>query len=138
MSCPSLNGFLYYVIFIDDYSRKCWIYFIKAKSETFYKFKEFKVLIENQSGKQIKMLRTNNGGEYESHSFEDLCKESGIKTQLTVPYNPQQNGIAERKNRTICEAAKAMMFDQDLPNFLWAEATRNAVYMFKTGVHMLS
>ena len=129
MSCPSLSGFLYHVIFIDDYSRKCWIYFFKAKSETFDKFKEFMAFIENQTSKQIKILRTDNGGEYESHSFEDLCKESGIKRQLTVPYNSQQNGIAKRKNRTICEAAKAMMFEQDLLNSLWAEATRTVVYI---------
>ena len=88
MSCPSLNGFLYYVIFIDDYSRKYWIYFLKNKSETFDKFKEFKAFIEHQSNKQIKILRTDNGGEYESHFFENFCKESRIKRQLKVPYNP--------------------------------------------------
>ena len=69
---PSLNGFLYYVIFIDDYSRKRWIYFLKAISETFDRFKEFKAFIKNQTGKQIKILRIDNEGEYESHSFEDL------------------------------------------------------------------
>jgi hypothetical protein len=79
MSSPSLSGFLYYVIFIDDFSRKCWIYFLKAKNETFEKFKEFKALIENQTGKQIRVLRTDNGGEFESHSFEDFCKETGSK-----------------------------------------------------------
>lgn len=62
MSCPSLSGFLYYVIFIDDFSRKCWIYFLKAKNETIDKFKEFKVSIENQTGKRIKILKTDNGG----------------------------------------------------------------------------
>jgi len=129
MSSLSLNGFLYYVIFIDDLSRKCWIYFLKLKSEAFIKFKEFKALIENQTGKRIQILRSDNGGEYESHEFESFCKEAGIKRQLTVPYNPQQNGVAERKNRTICEAAKAMMFDQDLPNSLWVEATGTAVYI---------
>ena len=124
-----LSGYLYFVIFIDDLSRKTWISFLKEKNETFSKFQEFKALVEKQRGKHIRVLRTNNGGEYESHQFEDYCKERGIKRQLTVPYNPQQNGIAETKNRTICEAAKAMLFDQDLPNSLWAEATRIAVYL---------
>jgi transposase InsO family protein len=111
MSSPSLSGCLYYVIFIDDYSRKCWIYFLKAKSDTFDKFKEYKAFIEKQIGKHIRTLRTDNGGEFESLQFEDFCKEAGIKRQLTMPYNPQQNGVVERKNKTICEAAKAMMFD---------------------------
>jgi hypothetical protein len=79
MSTPSLNGHVYYVIFIDDFSRKSWIYFMKTKNETFTKFYEFKALIENQTGKHIRILRLDNGGEYESHKFEDFCKEAGIK-----------------------------------------------------------
>jgi transposase InsO family protein len=129
MSSPSLSGCLYHVIFIDDYSRKCWIYFLKAKSDTFDKFKEYKSFIEKKTGKHIRILRTNNGGEFESLQFEDFCKSAGIKRQLIVPYDPQQNGVVERKNRTICEAMKAMMFDQDLPNSLWAEATSIVVYI---------
>ena len=129
MSFPSLSGYLYYAIFIDGFSRKTWIYFMKQKSETFSKFQEFKVPVEKQTGKNICILRTNNGGEFESRHFEDFCKEAGIKRQLTVPYNPQQNGVAERKNMTICEVAKAMMYDIDIPISLWVEATRTAVYI---------
>jgi hypothetical protein len=88
MSTPSLNGHVYYVIFIDDFSRKSWIYFMKTKNKTFKKFHEFKALSENQTGKHIRVLRSNNGGEYESYQFEDFCKEARIKRQLTVPYNP--------------------------------------------------
>jgi hypothetical protein len=128
MLSPSLSGCLYYVIFIDDYSSKCWIYFLKAKSDTFDKFKEYKSFIEKQTGKHIRVLRTNNEGEFESLQFEDLCKSTRIKRQLTIPYNPQQNGVVERKNMTICEAGKERMFDQDLPNSLWAEATSTVVY----------
>jgi transposase InsO family protein len=129
MSSPSISGCLYYAIFIDDCSRKCWIYFFKAKSDTFDKFKEYKAFIEKQGRKHIKTLGTSNGGEFESLQFEDFCKKAGIKRQLTMPYNPHQNGVAERKNKTICEAMKAMMFDQDLPNSLWAEATSTVVYI---------
>ena len=75
MSTPSLSRCLYYVIFIDDFSRKSWIYFLKAKNETFSKFLEFKDLIENQTRKHIRSLRTDNGGEFESHRFDDFCKE---------------------------------------------------------------
>jgi transposase InsO family protein len=110
---------LYYVIFIDDYSRKFWKYFLKAKSDTFDKFKEYKAFIENKTGKHIRILRIDNGGEFASLQFEDFFKSTGIKRQLIVPYNPQQNGVAERKNMTICETTKEMIFDQDLPNSLW-------------------
>jgi transposase InsO family protein len=129
MSSLSLSGCLYYVIFVNDYSRKCWIYFLKAKSDTFDKFKEYKAFIEKKIGKHIRILRTDNGGEFESLQFEDFCKSIGFKRQLTMPYNPQQNGVAERKNGTICEATKEMMFDQDLQNYLWVEATSIAMYI---------
>ena len=79
MPSISLSGYEYYVTFIDDYSRKTWIYFLKNKSEVFRKFKEFKALIENLSKKRMKTLRIDNGGEYTSKEFEEFCKEEGIK-----------------------------------------------------------
>ena len=85
MYSPSLIGCLYYVLFIDDHSRKSSIYFLKVKSETFDRFKEFKALIENQIGKHIHMLRSDNGGEYESNEFDDFCREARIKKELTIP-----------------------------------------------------
>ena len=89
MSSPSLSGCLYYVLFIDDYSRKSWIYFLKAKSETFDRFKEFKTLIENQTGRHSRILRSNNIGEYESNEFDDFCRKAGIKKEPPVPYKLQ-------------------------------------------------
>ena len=112
-----------------------WICFLKAKSETFDRFKEFKTLIENQSRRHICILRSDNGGEYESNEFDDFCREARIKKELTVPYNPQQNGVAKRKNRTICEAAKAMITDLDLPLSLWAEAAGTVVYSQNRSPH---
>jgi hypothetical protein len=103
--------------------------FLKLKVTHLINSKSIKPLLKSKTGKHIRILRTDNGGEFESLQFEDFCKSAGIKRQLTVPYNPQQNGVAERKNKTICEAAKAMMFDQDLPNSLWAEATSTAMYI---------
>ena len=94
MSSTSLSGFEYYITFIDDFSRKTWIYFLKAKSEVFEKFKEFKALIDNLSDKKIKTLRSDNGREYTSKEFEDFCKDAGIKRELTTPYNAQHNGVA--------------------------------------------
>jgi transposase InsO family protein len=84
----SIRGYVYYVSFIDDYSRKTWIYFLKSKDEVFSKFKEFKALIENLSKRKIKILRSDNGGEYTSKEFVSFCRDVGIKRELTTPYNP--------------------------------------------------
>ena len=78
--------------------------------------------MENLSEKKTKTLRLDNGGEFTSNEFKKFCKEVGIKRELTSPYNPQQNGVVERKNRYIMEAVKAMIHDQDLHMHLWAEA----------------
>ena len=113
MTVTSLCGYNYDVTFIDDHSWKTWIYFLKTKEseELLSKFKEFKAQVENLSGRRIKILRSDNGGEYTSTEINDFCKEAGIKRELTVPYNPQQNGVTERKNETIVEASKAMIHD---------------------------
>jgi hypothetical protein len=129
MSSPSLSGHEYYVLFIDDYSRKTWIYFLKHKDEVFTRFQEFKAIVENRTGKKIKVLRSNNGGEYASNEFIDFCTTEGIKKEMTVPYNPKQNGVAKRKNRSIFGGARSMLHDQGLPLFLWAEAYNTAVYL---------
>jgi hypothetical protein len=125
----SISGYVYYVYFINDYSRKTWVYLLKSKDEVFNKFKEFKALIENLSERNIKTLRSDNGGEYTSKEFVKYCKDVGIKRELTTPYNPQQNGVAEIKNRTIMEAVNTMIHDQDLPMCLWEKAAKIAVYV---------
>ena len=106
---PSLGKSVYYVSFIDDFSRNTWIYFLKKKSEVFDRFKEFKALVENQTEKKIKVLRTDNGGEFCSKEFEEFCKKCGIARQKTTPYTPQQNGVAERMNKTLMERERSML-----------------------------
>ena len=96
--------------------------------EVFNKFKEFKALIKNHRENNIKIFRSDNGEEFTSNEFKELCKDSWINKEITTPYNPQQNGVAKRKNRTIMEAARAMLHDQDLPMNLWEEASRIVVY----------
>eukprot|EP00253_Pinus_taeda_P001688 PITA_01688 len=102
---------------------------MQKKSETYSKFCEFKALVEKDSGKKVKALRSDNGGEYISDEFKDFCKAEGIRRELIAPHNPQQNGVAERKNRTIMGAAWVMLHDQGLPLQLWAEACNTKVYV---------
>lgn len=128
MSVESIGGAKYFITFIDDHSRKMFLYFIKNKSNAYNKFKEFKALVENQTGHKIK-IRTDNGREYLSNEFAEILKNSGIKYQTTISYNPQQNGVAERANRTIVERARSMLIGADLPKKYWAEATSTATYL---------
>ena len=108
---------------------------MKNKDEVFDKFKEFKALIKNHTENKIKIFRSHNGIEFTSKEFKDLCKDLGINRELTTPYNPQQNGVVERKSRTIMEATKAMLHDQDLLMHLWEEATCIAVYVQNHTLH---
>ena len=102
---------------------------MQKKSETYSKFCEFKALVGKESGKQVKALRSDNGGEYISGEFKDFCSKEGIRIELIVPHNPQQNGVKEWKNRTIVGVARAMLHDQGLPMHLWAEACNTTVYV---------
>ncbi|KAH9801106.1 hypothetical protein KPL71_000900 [Citrus sinensis] len=105
----SMGGAKYMVTFIDDYSRRCWVYPIKKKSDVFPVFKEYKARVELESSKKIKCLRTDNGGEYTDGEFLAFCKQEGIQRQFTVAYTPQQNGVAERINRTLTERIRTML-----------------------------
>ena len=87
MSSSPLSEYVYYVSFIDDFYRKTWIYVLKNKDEVFSKFKEFKALIENHTENKIKTFRSDNGGEFTSNDFKELCKDSGIKREFSTPYN---------------------------------------------------
>jgi hypothetical protein len=114
VSVPSLGKSVYYVSFIDKFSRNTLIHFLRKKSEVFDKFKEFKALVENQTEKRIKVLRTNNGGEFYGNEFEEFCKKCGIARQKTNPYTPQQNGVVERMNRTLMEKARCILSGVEL------------------------
>jgi transposase InsO family protein len=94
VSVPSLGKSVYYVSFIDDFSRNTWIYFLRKKSKVFDMFKEFKALVENQTDKIIKVLRTYNGREFCGNEFKEFCKKCGIARQKNTPYTPQQNGFS--------------------------------------------
>ena len=95
---------------------------MQKKDQTFSKFCEFKSLVEKESGKKVKALRSDNGGEYISNEFKDFYIREGIRRELIAPHNPQQNGVVERNNRMIVGATRVMLHDQGLPMHLWEEA----------------
>ena len=127
MSNKSLSGAEYLLTFIDDKTRYCWAYFLKNKSEVEAKFKEWKTMVELQHAKRVKILRSDNGGEYTSKQFEQYLKKEGIKHELTIPKTPEQNGVAERMNRTVVEMTRSML--HNMPKKFWAEALSTAVYL---------
>lgn len=129
MRTNSIGGSRYFLTFIDDYSRKMWIYFLKEKSQVFETFKVFKAYVEKESGHSLKTLRSDRGGEYMSQEFESFLKKHGIRHQLTVRSTPQQNGVAERKNRIIMELVRSMLKTKGLPKMFWAEAVSCACYV---------
>jgi hypothetical protein len=126
---PSLGGAHYMLTIIDDYSRKVWPYFLKNKDDTFAAFKNWKVMIERQTDRKVKLLRTDNGGEFCSDAFNDYCRQEGIVRHHTIPYTPQQNGVAERMNRTIISKARCMLSNARMSRHFWAEAANTACYL---------
>ncbi|KAG8496761.1 hypothetical protein CXB51_007827 [Gossypium anomalum] len=122
-------GANYMLTFIDDFSRKVWAFFLKQKSDVFFTFKSSKTTIEKKKGKQIKYLCTDNGLEFCSNEFNRLCKSEEIVRHLTVRHTPQQNGVAERMNRTIMEKVRCMLSNANLPKSFWAEAASTACFL---------
>ena len=129
LEAKSLSGAEYFVTFIDDKSSYVWIYILKNKSVVLKIFLEWKSMVEKSSGEKIKTLRSDNGGEYTSKEFEYYLKKNGIRHERTVPKTPEQNGVAERMNRTLVETVRAMLSDSKLPKKFWVEALSTASYV---------
>jgi transposase InsO family protein len=98
MQTRSLGGAFYFLLFIDDFTRYAWVYFLRRKRDVFEYFKEFRTMVEKQIGKPIKILCSDQGGEYKSGDFIKYCKYHGIVQQFIIPHTPQQNEVTERKN----------------------------------------
>lgn len=147
---PSLGGSRYFITFIDDHSNWTVAYAIREKSDSLAVFKKFHKYAEAHTGQKIKLLnvqqytssgsqsrkgaklkaiRTDNGGEYISREFQAYLSEHGIHHQLTVAYTPQQNGTAERMNRTLMDLIRCMLHQKNIPKKFWAEALSTAVYI---------
>ncbi|KAM1738797.1 hypothetical protein ACFX11_014582 [Malus domestica] len=129
MEVESLGRNKYFVTYIDDASRKVWVYLLKSKDQVFQTFQEFHAMVEREIGKPLKCLRSDNGGEYTSHQFREYCVKHGIRHEKTVPGTPQHNGVAERMNRTIMEKVRCMLRTAKLSKQFWGEAVRTACYL---------
>lgn len=129
MEIVSLGGSKYFILFVDDCSRMTCIYFLKNKNEAFKFFQQYKAMAENQTGKKIKFLRSDNGLEFCNKEFDEYLNGNGIIHQKTNPYTPEQNGLCERMNRTVVEKARCLLFDAKLDRKFWAEAANTAVYL---------
>ena len=126
---PTTGNNRYIFVLIDDYSRYMWSILLKEKSEAFEKFKIFKNMVEAETKTKIKTLRTDRGGEFTSNELKSYCESSGINRHLTAPYSPQQNGVVERRNRTLMEMTRSILKHMNVPNYLWGEGVRHSTYL---------
>ena len=135
ISPTSIGGSRYFITFTDDFSRKCWTYCLKTKDEALEKFKVFVNLVERTTGAKLKCLRSDNGGEFTSKAWKEFCNERGIEQSYSAPYSPNQNGVAERLNRTLSEMARSMINSHNLNEKLWGEAIMTATYLKNRSPH---
>jgi transposase InsO family protein len=129
MRTASRGGHMYFIIFIDDFSRKVWVYFMQHKSKMFAKFKLLKAEVENQTRKKVKCLRTDNGIEYTNDEFRDFCEQHCIRRHFTVRKTPQQNGVTKRMNRSIAERARCLRLNAGLAKIFWVDVVSMACYL---------
>jgi hypothetical protein len=129
----SLGVSRYYVTFIDDATRKTWVYYIRKKFDVFDTFKEWKALVENETRKSLKFLISDNGGEYCSKEFDDYYSYHGIRREKTVPGTPQENGVSEMMNRKIMEHARSMRLHVGFPLQFWEDVIDTTIYLINIG-----
>ena len=129
MQTESLRKAKYFLLFKDAATGYKFVYFLKNKADVYDIFKDFEREICNKFGRPMKYLRTDNGREFYNHNMKKYLSRYGITLETTAPYTPQQNGAAERENRTIVESARTMLHAKQLPYYLWAEAVNCAVYL---------
>jgi len=125
----STYGNKYLLTILDDFSRYGWTLFIKNKSDTFSEFYNWFTNVKNRYNTRIKYIRTDNGTEFVNSKFKNFCSSYGIKHQLTIPYNPQQNGRAERFNGTLINSAKTLLNDAKLSHQFWQDAIDTSNYI---------
>ncbi|KAK1397946.1 hypothetical protein POM88_007809 [Heracleum sosnowskyi] len=118
----------YTLVIVDEYSRFTWVYFLHRKDETPEVLLDHVRMIETTTKYKVKILRSDNGTEFKNSKMEEFCKYKGIIQQFSAPGTPQQNGVVERKNRTLIEAGRTMLEETKLPTYFWAEVVNTACY----------
>jgi hypothetical protein len=129
MKVESLGGKKYAYVVVDDFSRYTWINFIREKSDVFEVFKELCLKLQREKESPVIKIRSDHGKEFENNKFAEFCSSEGIHHEFSSPITPQQNGVVERKNRTLQESARAMIHAKKLPYHFWAEAMNTAYYV---------
>jgi hypothetical protein len=124
----SIGGSKYGLVIVDDFSRFTWVFFLSDKGETQETLKKFMRRAQNEFELKIKKVRSDNGTEFKNIGVEEFLGAEGIKHEFSVPYTPQQNGVVERKNRTLIEAARTMLDEYKTPDNFWAEAVNTAYH----------
>ena len=128
---PIIGGqnFRFFVIFVDDCTRMTWVYLLKNKSEVLDKFGVFYNMVQTQFQKNIQIFRSDNSGEFVNSEMKSFFQTKGIIHQTTCPHTPEQNGVAERKNRILLEITRALLIESQTPKFFWPEALVTAAYL---------
>lgn len=122
------GGNRYFILFVDDQSRWMQVYMLQSKDQAHDAFVKYKAEVENVTGCKIKTLRSDRGGEFLAKVFAKICEQARIRRHLTAPYSPQQNGVVERRNRSVMEMTRALLKSMKVPGRLWGEAVRHAVW----------
>ncbi|CAN6310868.1 unnamed protein product [Urochloa humidicola] len=123
------GGRRFFLLLVDDCSRFMWLHLLSSKDEAAAAIKVFKALVEKETGKKLKVLRTDRGGEFTSIEFGQFCAEEGVERHLSAPYSPQQNGVVERRNQTVVGMARCMLKAKGMPAAFWGEAVSTAVFI---------
>jgi transposase InsO family protein len=128
MRVQSINGKRYILVIVDDYSRWTWVYFLRSKDQAPSMIITFLTKIQVQLRNTVWIVRTDNGTEFKNQTLRSYYKKVGIEHQTSIPRSPEQNGVVERRNRTLVEAARTMLINAQLPDYLWVEAVSTACY----------
>ena len=126
----SLGGNLYALVTVDDFFKYTWTLFLVAKNDTFHVFKRLAKMLENEKSSKIMSIRSDHGGEFQNERFEHFCEKHGIKHNFSASRTPQQNGVVERKNRSLKELPRTMLNENSTPKYFWADAVNTACYVF--------